>query len=979
MKKTVFKYHDKIHDLYFNDKPTTIKVIGENEFKINQQVNDLEELVSSLAVNNRVELKFYNGDKEISLTKDENNEGLKCLFDGLESKVNILLINNRVFIEEVAIGSILHNNESEQPTGLLKTEGNLLFFENKETDYSDYLLMKELAQGIYTVLDYKVVNNKMMVLGENFNGCMVFKNHGYFLEEIRMISNGNKEAKPVIEQNTKVHATHVDAQEVAIQLPYDMTIMDNIYFSNENEIKKVEIAGNQEITLMNKTVSTEGNMTIYSEDSENRYKFIIDESSIEKLTNMTRDENVIEKPTTDNLFYIKDISIFENKFLISKEDMNEELEMTNIELVIFDRDSEKKYRIKGSNEVENCSFDFTALLSNATLTNNVFNVYIKYVVGNEQKIYRIAKKSKKIETADKRYQPFFEGTENYNQSKYCLYLTNKNSLSLIVNNENAIVREIFGLKTRLISYKMKKNIATVQYKIEGKNLRQIQLGKLVLVHRNKDNYTEVRYLIEKIEYKKGEIIFTSKVDMEKIPELQLFWDFYVEIKTKDRTFGDLKLSRVNKITKIKVDKISDRYEYSTKDNYLIYPYITLAGTLAITKRKREWFETKTNLLKEKFAYIIAKLVHPILKKKHIWIGFEKFAESAHDSGYHFFNYVYTKHPEHNYYYVIDKNANEYKNLIGKEDKVLNYMSLKYFIYLFNAELLISSDTKRNVYNLHRKKSLVGQHLESLPLIYLQHGMNGLKYVRDFYKDRNVFDLVVATSEYERELIVHEWGYPEDEVITTGLARWDVLEDRSKDLKYKKIIIMPTWRTWMREMSNESFMETEFFKEYNNLLTSVKLNELYEKNNIKVVFFLHPKFRQYQELFKNNLNDFPNVQVFDYLEISLENEIMESSMMISDYSSVIWEMFYLKKPCVFYHFDVDKYQKYEGMYLDPQTDMFGDIGMNVEEISNIIEGYASSNFSEREKYAIMRDRYFSHIDQNNSARIYEGLLNYLEKK
>ena len=51
-------------------------------------------------------------------------------------------------------------------------------------------------------------------------------------------------------------------------------------------------------------------------------------------------------------------------------------------------------------------------------------------------------------------------------------------------------------------------------------------------------------------------------------------------------------------------------------------------------------------------------------------------------------------------------------------------------------------------------------------------------------------LFVVSSGYEQKIIHDYFGYDNEEIIITGLARWDVLEDKS-DPAHKEILLMPT--------------------------------------------------------------------------------------------------------------------------------------------------------------------------------------------
>lgn len=495
-------------------------------------------------------------------------------------------------------------------------------------------------------------------------------------------------------------------------------------------------------------------------------------------------------------------------------------------------------------------------------------------------------------------------------------------------------------------------------------MNKIKTNKIFFVQRNKDEFNAVELLTSEVKRQKDDAIIQCSIDFNTLEIQPLYWDIYIELS--DDIGKDLvRVSGVSKQVKQMVQKNILKNQVIIEE-FISYPYVTLGGDLSWQYRLKEVFENPKNYFKENLAFYIAKILHPYYKNKNIWIGFEKVAQSAHDSGYHFFDYCYNNTNEKNYYYVIDKDSPERKFLMDKKDRVIDYMSFKYFVYLYSAKLLISSDTKRNVYNLKQKETKMGRALTDKKLVYLQHGVNGLKTVRDFYKDRGVFDLVIAPSEFEKELIVKEWGYSENEVFATGLARWDVMADRSNLIPFKQIFVMPTWRTWMDGMTDEDFLASNYYQEYQAFLSNPSLKKLCLDNNMRIAFFLHPKFKNYIHLFSL---DSEYIDKYDFLEVPWDDMIMKSPLMVSDYSSIIWEMFYLKKPCVFYHFDCDDYLKYEGMYLDPEKDLFGDRAFDSEKLIEIIKKYFYNDFKEEEKYGNMRNTYFNYTDQLNSKRIY----------
>ena len=261
------------------------------------------------------------------------------------------------------------------------------------------------------------------------------------------------------------------------------------------------------------------------------------------------------------------------------------------------------------------------------------------------------------------------------------------------------------------------------------------------------------------------------------------------------------------------------------------------------------------------------------------------------------------------------------------------------------------------------------------MVYLQHGVNGIKRVPAFHKNSRLLDFICVPDEYEKQMVIEKWGYSEEEVAVTGLARWDSYTDKTHAIPHKQIFLMPTWRKWMDGMTSEKFVDTPFYKHYAKLLASPSLKDLMLENNARISFFLHPYFKNYVELF--DIDD-TFIDKYGYLDVDMGEEIQKSSLMISDYSSVLWDMFYLDKPVIFYQFDQEDYLVSEGSYMDYETELFGDVVFDAEALIQSIKKVVSNNFEIEKEYKEMRSNYFTYIDQNNSERIYD-VIKKLENK
>ena len=85
------------------------------------------------------------------------------------------------------------------------------------------------------------------------------------------------------------------------------------------------------------------------------------------------------------------------------------------------------------------------------------------------------------------------------------------------------------------------------------------------------------------------------------------------------------------------------------------------------------------------AFVISLFIKLFINKDIYLIG-ERRSE-AKDNGYHLFKYVRTQHSEQKFYYVIDKQAKDLKN-ISCYKNIVYYNSIKHYLYYLLSKKLI---------------------------------------------------------------------------------------------------------------------------------------------------------------------------------------------------------------------------------------------------------------------------------------------------
>lgn len=486
--------------------------------------------------------------------------------------------------------------------------------------------------------------------------------------------------------------------------------------------------------------------------------------------------------------------------------------------------------------------------------------------------------------------------------------------------------------------------------------------------------------------KDGYTWMTANVDISQFRFNQLYWDIRAVFEGKD---GTPYLVRIRAAVKRdespwrkklrrrqrQLERIFFSGSYRQDDQLSVSLYRTVDTNFALVCQEGSPYSGLAFRLKERLALVLSRVFRKQLAKKSIFLCYEKYCCMAQDNGFYFFRHCMEHDMERqmkrSIYFVIDKNQPDYQErLLPYKDHVIQFMSLKHMVYILAARLLISSDSKAHAYAWRAKESIILPRIQnSKKLVFLQHGVIALKRVEFYSKGTNAVNLFVTSNQREHDIIVEEMAYPPEDVIITGLARWDVLED--KGLTERHILVMPTWRNWLEEVSDTVFMTSDYYRNYMSLLNDARLAELLERQDLYLDFYIHPKFRDYLSAF--SISGDSRVRLIPFGSEPLNQLIMGCKLLITDYSSVCWDVYYQGKPILFYQFDVDKYNETTGSYIDLETELFGDRVMTPEELLTQLENYAQNDFRLPRIYAELRPKLYAYLDHNNSQRTCEEIM------
>lgn len=363
-----------------------------------------------------------------------------------------------------------------------------------------------------------------------------------------------------------------------------------------------------------------------------------------------------------------------------------------------------------------------------------------------------------------------------------------------------------------------------------------------------------------------------------------------------------------------------------------------------------------------------------MKRKNMWLICEDYNE-ARDNGYWLYKYICEKHPEQDIVYAINKKSVDYKK-VKDLGEVIQYGGFVHWIYYLAATKNISSQ-KGGKPNAAACYLLEVYGLFKNTRIFLQHGVicNDMPWC---YYENTKMRLFVCGAKKEYDFIRDTYGYPEGYVKYLGLARFDGLHDF--EVKKNQILIMPSWREWIATPTSKSkeldsdvsvFTSTDYYQHWNSVLNSKNIAGVLEKYDLKIVFYPHRNMQKYLSEFKTCSS---RITIADWKKYDVQELLKESAFLITDLSSIFMDFAYMRKPMIYFQFDMDKFRKgqYQKGYFDYKRDGFGPVCENLEELEIEIENAAEHNLANPDVYLNREEAFFPLWDMENCRRNYEAI-------
>ena len=350
----------------------------------------------------------------------------------------------------------------------------------------------------------------------------------------------------------------------------------------------------------------------------------------------------------------------------------------------------------------------------------------------------------------------------------------------------------------------------------------------------------------------------------------------------------------------------------------------------------------------------------------------------------FFGKNYSDSPKYIYEYLAQHNTKNYKFIwvLNNDTKppygatVVRRFSREYAYYLAKSKYFVFN-VRQPLWFVKRKGQVFLETWHGTPLKKLVFDQDEVTaasplYKAQFFRQKQEWDYLIAANPFSTETFRRCFKF-DNEMLEVGYPRNDLMFHPNKDqitldlkkklgipLDKKTILYAPTWR-------DDEFYGAGQYK----FTLKLDLQKMKEALSDEYVVLLRTHHYIADNLDVTGVEDFAiNLSKYDDItEIYLVSDIC-----ITDYSSVFFDYANLKRPVLFYTYDIEKYRDIlRGFYIDINKEVPGPLLYTTEEVVEAIQNIDSISEQYKERYEEFYERFCSVDDGNASKRAVERVF------
>lgn len=403
-----------------------------------------------------------------------------------------------------------------------------------------------------------------------------------------------------------------------------------------------------------------------------------------------------------------------------------------------------------------------------------------------------------------------------------------------------------------------------------------------------------------------------------------------------------------------------------------------AGVLApgfmekLTEDAQEYAET---------TYQIRKDALQMKQNHHIWLYSDLYTVKKDNAFYQFKNDFQHKDGIERYY-VYSRPLEEIEELFTEEERLhlVEFGSEQHQRLYLAAELILTAFYGYTTISPFQDEEaeLRFDDLKTFRVIYLQHGVLHASLRKQNSVENYRANRIVISSYFEKENYMKNYHYNEEDLICTGMARYDRINRNT--LPQRKILFAPSWREYLTAKETASKWKTlrnkivssDYYRKINEFANSPDLIRLLEEKDLRLELKMHPIISSEKDLF-----DFQSERV-SLAEDTVQVE--EYCMFITDFSSFVFDYAYLNRPIMYFVPDYEQFKSGMGHYKDldlPFDQAFGHLVLEAQDAVDEVKRIAERDFVVDQIFRDrMKDFYFD-FGSGCAAALYQYCMEYMK--
>lgn len=412
----------------------------------------------------------------------------------------------------------------------------------------------------------------------------------------------------------------------------------------------------------------------------------------------------------------------------------------------------------------------------------------------------------------------------------------------------------------------------------------------------------------------------------------------------------------------------------------IVEFLSSSGTILITKAEAPALAAvrkaaNKKIMRVKRRAVFYRVSGEIKREKNevVWLYTDR--EGVIDNAYYQFIHDFDIKDGVKRYYICDKFKDKKKYFTPEQRKYLvEFKSVKHKILFMQCSKILTSFASLPIISPFGAMPLKWySDIARYEVVYLQHGILHARLPLMYSKERASVDKVVVSSEFERKNFTEIYNFKDEDLIMSGMPRFDVIDLTTEP--QRKILYSPSWRKNLigeyknntRDLMPEKFVESDYFKETCAFLNSPELAAFLEKYDLEIDFQNHPIFKDYEDLYVIN-----NPRV----HITSGGDMQDYLMMITDYSSIVFDFVYLGRPIAYFVPDYVEFKagvthNYHKLDL-PLEEGFGEIALTGKELLATVEKIAQNGFKPLAPYDKRINEFFVSRECNHRDKLYDAI-------